>query len=566
MGNSSVIPPPPPGFTPVDSGSSVPPPPAGFTPIPPPPAGFTPVADTTTPPQQDPSLLSQFWAARPHPIEEAKGLIKGVGDTAAGLLDMYGNAPGTVIGAPPTPEVAAGAHNIANMIRQHTTANNFSQEQGKIAETVAELMALPEVEGEAIAAKIPTLSEHLADGAKLAKFLEGNKKIAGMLRIGLDAAKGATRAGAEQAGQTLVKTGGDVPAAAEAGVTGAVVGGTLGAGAGALRETGTAVANKIGKVIASRAANEAAPANFAASATATLQRAFDRLGGNEVTAAPPVSDFGQAAQALTDRASSIYDEADRVTENRWRPANAAVQAAKASGDPAEIAAAQSRLDALSTGFDDANYGQAVKEATDRARGAFHDTHALQDIHDGLVKSFDWGTPETATARGSANTFSGDALSQQLRNLERDSDVGRDRMTELMGEDGLNSLYDLADTAKNPAQNKRLRDVMMEIATRAHSTGSKAAWASGMLGTFLPSGWAKTAGVGYAAGSAIGATAATAENLMNYVATKPRLVNMATYAAKHDVSPRYAATLISAAINHEWERDQASQPTTTGGKK
>lgn len=525
-------------------------------------AGLQPA---TTPPQQDPSLLSQFWAARPHPIEEVKGLIKGMGDTAAGLLDMYGNAPGTVIGAPPTPQVAAGAHHVADMIRQHTTANNYSQEQGKIAETVAELLALPEAEGETIAAKIPTLSEHLGEAGKLAKFLEGNPKVAGMLRIGLDAAKGATRAGAEQAGQTLVKTGGDVPAAAEAGATGAIVGGTFGAGAGALRETGRAVANKVGQVLASRAAAEAAPSNFAASATDALQRAFDRLGGNE--AAPTVSNFGQAAQALTDRASSIYDEADRATEGRWRPANAAVQAAKASGDPAAITAAQSKLDALSTGFDDANYGQSVKEATDRARGAFHDTHALQDIHDGLNKAFDFGTPETAAARGSANTFDGAQLSRQLKNLETDSDVGRERMVDLLGEDGLNSLYDLADTAKNPTQNKRLRDVMMEIATRAHSTGSKTAWASGMLGTFLPSGWAKTAGLGYAAGSAVGATAATAENLMNYVATKPRLVKLANYAAKHDVSPRYAATLLSAAINHEWERDQANapaQPTTPPG--
>jgi hypothetical protein len=40
MGNSATIPPPPAGFTPVDT---PPPPPAGFSPVPPPPAGFTPV-------------------------------------------------------------------------------------------------------------------------------------------------------------------------------------------------------------------------------------------------------------------------------------------------------------------------------------------------------------------------------------------------------------------------------------------------------------------------------------------------------------------------------------------
>lgn len=519
------------------------------------PAGAT--VDSSPAAPSNPSLLSQFWAARPHPIEEAKGVLKGAGDTAAGLLDMWANAPGTLPGV--VPGTQAGAQQIAGMIRQHTQASNYSQEQGKIAETVAELIALPEAQEEAIASKIPTLSEHLADGAKLAKFLEGNSKVAAMLRIGLDTAKGAARTGAEQGAQTFVKTGGDAPAATAAAATGATVGGMFGGGAGALRETGRAVANKVGQVLAARAATESAPANFAASASNTLRRAFDRIGGNEV--APAVSDYGQATQALTDRASSLYDEADRITEGRWRPANAEVQAAKASGDPAAIAQAQAKLDALSTGFDDANYGQSVKETTDRARTAFHDTYTLRNIHDGLVNAFDFGTPETAAMRGSPNTFNGAQLSKQLKNLETDKDVGRQRMVDLLGEDGLNSLYDLADAAKNKVENKRLRDVVTEIATRAHQTGSKTAWASGMLGMFLPSGWAKTAGVGYAAGSAAGAAQATAENLMNYVATKPRLVKLATYAARSNVSTRYAATLMAAAINHEMERDHAAAPPT-----
>jgi hypothetical protein len=240
-----------------------------------------------------------------------------------------------------------------------------------------------------------------------------------------------------------------------------------------------------------------------------------------------------------------------------------VQDAKASGNPDAVARAQSNLDALSTGFDDANYGQAVKEATDRARAAFHDTYALDDIHNGLVKAFDFGSPETAAMRGSANTFDPSALGNQLRKLENDSDVGRERLVDLMGEDGLNGLYDLADVAKNPIQNQKLTDVLKEIATRAHNTGSKVAWASGMLGTFLPTGWAKTAGMGYAAGTAAGATAATAENLMKYVATKPRLVKLASYAAKRNISTRYAATLLAAGINHEMERDQTQRPAAGG---
>ena len=250
-----------------------------------------------------------------------------------------------------------------------------------------------------------------------------------------------------------------------------------------------------------------------------------------------------------------------MTDGRWRSANKAVQDAKDSGDKDAIAEAQTNLDSLSTGFDDANYGQAVKEATDRAQDAFHDKFTLQKIHNSLVKAFDFGAPEAAAMRGSSNTFTGADLETQLKNLTSDNSIGHQRMVDLMGEDGLNSLYDLAQTAKNPVQNQRLVDVMKEIATRAHATGSKTSWASGMLGTFLPSGWAKTAGMGYAAGSAVGAANATAENLLKYVATKPRLVKMATYAARGNVSTRYAATLMAAAINHETERDQANAPAT-----
>jgi hypothetical protein len=446
------------------------------------------------------------------------------------------------------------------MIRQHTQVSNADQEQGKIAETVAELMALPEAEGEAVAAKIPTLSEHLGEGARMAKFLENNHKVAAMLRIGLDAAKGARTQAVQQGGQAFVKSGGDIPATGKAAAVGGVVGSVLSGGASTVQQTGKAIATKAADMLATRAANEAAPSNFAAGATNTLQRALDRMGLSQT--ATPVADYGQAADQLENKASSIYDEADRVTGGKWRIANAAVQDAKATGNPTAVAKAQAKLDALSTGFDDANYGQAVKEATDRARDAFHDKFTLDNIHDSLVKSFDFGTPETATARGSANTFNGDQLAKQLKNLETDSDVGRDRMTELMGEDGLNSLYDLAETAKNPTQNQRLVDVVKEIATRAHTTGSKASWAGGMLGMLLPIGWKEGAGIGYATGAGVGAADATAENVMNYIATKPRLVNMANYAAKAKVSVPYAATLISAAINHELQSDHPAASTAT----
>lgn len=187
-----------------------------------------------TQPPDHPTLLQQFWAARPHPIEEAKGFVKGAGNTIAGLLDAYANAPGGIVPGV-TPGAGPGLQQTASAIRARSQINNAAQEQGSIAETIAEFYALPELQEEKIAGEIPSLSEHLADSAKLAKFLEGNTKIARLLRIGINTAKSGARAGVEQGTQTYLKTE-DPEQAESAAVTGTLLGGAVGGGAGAFRE------------------------------------------------------------------------------------------------------------------------------------------------------------------------------------------------------------------------------------------------------------------------------------------------------------------------------------------
>jgi hypothetical protein len=522
-------------------------------------ANTPPPAQSTASPRPDevmPTVAQSTLQAAP-PGTVVEGAWKKVKELAAGLMDLANApiAPGLTTDPASNKALVPEVQALASHIRANTAPTTPQEKAGGFG-IDALALADPALWGEEGSAAAMSVGQRLAAIGRNAITLEKNPGLLNMLkRVGVDTATGAAQAAVPNATLAAVESGGDPTATATGAITAGTVGALLGGGTGVVREVGQAAASKIGQILAERAANEAAPSNFAAGATNTLQRALDRLGVSHE--AVPVADYGQAAKELTDRASSIYDEADRVTDGRWRTANAAVQDAKRAGDADAQATAQARLDALSTGFDDANYGQAVKEATDRARSAFHDTHALQAIHDSLIRSFDFGTPETAAMRGSDNTFSGADLGKQLKNLETDSDVGRQRMVDLMGEDGLNSLYDLAQTAKNPAQNQRLIDVLKEIATRAHTTGSKASWAGGMLGMFLPAGWKAGAGVGYGAGAAAGAADATAANLMKYVATKPRLVNLANYAAKNDVSTRYAATLIGAAINHEMERDQAS---------
>src|SRR5258708_10434198 len=95
--------------------------------------------------QQDPSLLSQFWAARPHPVEEGKGFVKGAMQSAAGLLEMYSKVPGGIVPGV-GPGTGAGTHQASEAINKHARINNTDQEQGQIPATIAALLALPAIE------------------------------------------------------------------------------------------------------------------------------------------------------------------------------------------------------------------------------------------------------------------------------------------------------------------------------------------------------------------------------------------------------------------------------------
>lgn len=552
-------------------------------------------APPQTPPQTDPyaamqdpyASLPNAPAQQPPPpsgidraIATAKAItpgtlvggVEGAARTLAGLLDMANKPMFPGIAKNPNEPVIPQIKQATDWVRTHTEPQTTGEKLGNVGEMMGELsMGGGEKAATDVAEAAPKLSEHLAGLQKLTKAMEdypivktlmgtADHPLAKTLTSAVSGSvKGAARAGAEQAAQTYVKTG-DVGQAEQAGTVGAATGGILGLGAGAISGAMKAAAAKLPEIQSAIASAESAPSRFMDSATNTLQRALDRLGLGDK--AMPAVDYGQAADQLSERASGIYDEADAVTNGKWRDYNADYQAAKASGDKAKIDAARQKLDDLATGSGDANYDQALRETTDRARTAFHDHYTLRNIHDSLVKAFDFGTPETAAMKGSKNVFSGKELGKQLTNLERDPDVGRDRMVELMGEDGYKALNDLSETAKNPAQNQNAKDIIQEVATKAHQKGSTLAWVGGMLGQFLPTGWGKTAAAGYAAGSLLGGGEAAADKLLTYAATKPALVKLLNYAAQKGISPRYGAALFGTAINQSLQKDAAQTQAQT----
>jgi hypothetical protein len=486
-------------------------------------------------------------------VKEAQKHVAGAVD----LLNKYVIAPNDPGATDTTRKASQIAQEASDWLKRSTDQTTAMEKVGGWGESVAEVFAPEMWLGKA--AEGLSAAERIAEMGKIAKVVEKYPGLQPVVAAGVKALKGATAVagtGAKLGTQAYIESGGDKDAAETAALTGMVLHGALGTAAAGGKAIIKGAAGSVAALKAATAAAEAAPGKFGQGATDVLQAAFDRLGVADKAA--PVSDYGQAAKQLGSKASDIYDAADQATEGRWRKANAAIQAAKASGDSAQEAAARANMEELMSGFDDTSYGQLAREATDRARDAFHDHYTLDKIHDSLVKSFDFGTPETAADRGGANSFDGKKLFNQLTELERDKGVGRERMVELMGEKGLNSLYDLADTAKNPAKNQRIASILQEIVNRAHTVGSKVGWATGMLGSMIPGGWAKTAGPGYAAGAIFGGGEASAEKLLGYAATKPRLTSLLNYAAKHNISTRYAATLAGEAFRQEMESDQQKQ--------
>ena len=210
-------------------------------------------------------------------IEEGKGIIKGVGRTAAGLLDAYAKSPGGVV--PGVVGNGDAARTAADWLHQHTQLNNEQQKRGNVAETIAEFAGPALLErlglagvaaaGEAgnavdAAEAAPKVSESLTNLAKKAKIFEEHPDIHAAVQKGLKAiqatapgriaaavvegaTKGAVRGGVEQGAQTFVKSGGDIPETADATKTGVEWGGGLGAiipgGAQTLREGAQAVEN-----------------------------------------------------------------------------------------------------------------------------------------------------------------------------------------------------------------------------------------------------------------------------------------------------------------------------------
>jgi hypothetical protein len=173
------------------------------------------------PPADDPLFIKRDW-------ERAKGLVKGVARTGAGVLDAA-NTPLVPVATGDPGVVVPAIKRITDAVRARTQINNPDQETGNFVESALEFLPLMEEEGPGMA---KDLAGKLGIAQDFAKFAKKYPKIASAWNVMSAAAKGATTGAAEQGGQTYLKTGGDVDATRQS----AEVGGAIGGGGGGLGE------------------------------------------------------------------------------------------------------------------------------------------------------------------------------------------------------------------------------------------------------------------------------------------------------------------------------------------
>jgi hypothetical protein len=291
---------------------------------------------------------------------------------------------------------------------------------------------------------------------------------------------------------------------------------------------------------------------FGNQATDTLQRSLNRIGET----AAPVSDLGEATEQLRQKADSIYNEADAVTDGRFRPINAEFQAARSAGDQAGMDAANQKMDDLFSGFDTESWPIHMREGIQRAKDMFTDHYALETIHQSLNKAFDPASAATAADINAPRTIDLGELKNQLNKLENNPNIGRDKLVQLMGKDGYANLQRLSRLGDSADKQEAAQGILRELANNSWKGFLGGHFVGGMIGMLTPGAtYGQGALIGGTIGGAAEASQVLARRMLYAAAMNPRIGKMLTYAAQRGISPTYAAPLIGAAMSHEIVRQQ-----------
>ena len=511
-----------------------------------------------------------WWDMPGHALNLLSGVGTGVEKTAAGLdRAVRGNGPLT--GPEEQLQLAAA-----------TPTKGGMQAAGEAGENVGEFFSGEELLG--LVGKGLQGAEKLKAATQAAQLLERHPLIAKLVKIGQNAVRQGTIAGA----QTYAKTGGDTGAALATGLeTGALGGGIEGAGAlakGAIARltpaVSTGAADYAGEARAAVRPHLESVSNAIEGGGAAAPRASSETGiipakagaimPRETAAAaaaakPPaldvdrvlntVHDFTGAADRLADVNNAAYDALDKVTGGQFRQVNSEVSRAQKAAWKGGPEQAQTYKEAQQKMEDLLSSTQGISRDTLQAvKDSWKASYQLRDMGDIWDRAIN-GIPGASKVSQAQRGVNGNVLMNGLQRAVRD--YGRPQLEATLGQGRLENLENIARLNQTNGKREVFNRGVTEVARYlpiylGAKIGEHVAGFPGEIGGVLVGGAVKPA----------------MDAVFDAIKANPKIGQYFTYAIDAGADPKKFGPILATMIqqaNTESSRQQQEEEETSPGE-
>lgn len=506
-----------------------------------------------------------WWDMPGHALNLLAGVGTGVTKTAAGLdRAVRGNGP---LSGPEEQLQTAAA----------TPTKGGMQGASELGENVGEFFTGEELLG--LVGKGLQGAERLKAATGLAQVLEKHPVIAKLVKIGQNAVRQGTVAGA----QTFAKTGGDTGAATASALETAGAGGAIEAAGG----LASSAVRKLTPAVSHAAEDYAGEARAAVRPhLENVSAAIDDAGRPQPgpnqpglvvhnpaaiaahaaeTPKPPaldvdrvlnhVHDFTGAADRLADVNNAAYDALDKVTGGQFRQLNSQVSAAQKAAWKGGPEQEKAYRDAVAKMDDLLSSTKGVKPETLKAiKDGWRASYQLRDVGDIWDRSLN-GVPGGSKVSQEQRGINGQQLMNGLQRAVRDH--GRSSLEATLGPGRLDNLERIARLNQTNAQRQVFNRGVQEVARYLPIyLGAKIGeHVAGFPGEIM----------GSIAGAAV---KPTVEHVLDAIKANPKMGNYLTYAIESGADPKKFGPMLATMIqqnNTEASRQRQDEENQEGNQ-
>jgi hypothetical protein len=270
-----------------------------------------------------------------------------------------------------------------------------------------------------------------------------------------------------------------------------------------------------------------------------------------------VQNFQDAANQIKAAHQPVYAKLDELSQGRFSAIRSQLQALRGiirnpTTDTAYDSAIARRASLRGEMQDifTSNPTQISPQELTRANEGWKLGSTAEDLHDAIESTMNGISPQVAADTGISRTMKGGTPAYK-RFSKLLADRGDD-VRNLIGQGGVNNLYNVADLLKTPEKAQELGGLVSQISGAARRHGTSIAMLTGAFGAHAIGSALgdSSGGIGlYGAGALSGAVAeAGYRKVMHTIATNPEVAQRVVYALKNRVSSRVSAPLIASMLS------------------